>query len=829
MDLHKQPTGGEGTPPEVVDGPDSADPAAAIASLLDSARDRVRHIEVLPARTAKRVELPDWVDPGLAMALRGNGVSQLWSHQREAADLAHLGHHVVLATGTASGKSLGYLLPGLTAVAAGARAPNGRGATLLYLAPTKALAADQLARVSALAVPGVRAASYDGDTPFDERRWIREHANVIFTNPDLLHHSLLPRHQQWASVLRACRFVVIDECHAYRGIFGSNVALVLRRLRRVLARYRADPTFVLASATVSAPAEHAQALLGMPVRPVTADGSPRGAVTFALWEPPVSADADGNLRRRSALSETAEVMSTLVGAGVSTLTFARSRAGAEAVASSAARQLRAAGRPGVVAAYRGGYLPEERRQLERDLRNGALTGLAATNALELGIDIHGLDAVVMAGWPGRLASLWQQAGRAGRAGSPSLAVLVGADDPLDTFVLGHPETIFGAAIERTVINPTNPNLLERQLGAAAYERPLTEADEAIFGPQMWPVVERLVADRALRRRPAGWFWPTDEGPLDVGSLRSSGAVVAIAEGATGRIIGTVDASSAHHQVHAGAVHVHQGESYVVTELDLELGVAKVVRGDPGWSTVAQSISAFELPRVPADAAGTAAARPGAAVPDGSVPDVAVPDVAPDAAGTAAAAPGAAGSDGAGSAAAVTVSAGRVVVRSQVVSFLRRLRSGEVVARHPLDLPEQVLHTEGVWWTVSDEALAAAGIGPGEAPGALHAAEHAAIGLLPLFASCDRWDIGGVSTARHPDTGLATVLVYDGYSGGAGFARRGHEVLTDWLSTTRTTIAQCPCESGCPRCVQSPKCGSGNQPLDKALAIRLLDVVLANLP
>ncbi len=758
---------------------DHYSPEDAVGALAaDASMGSLRHCRTLPARAADSAEIPEWVDTALAMALRGAGIERLWSHQSSAASLAHAGGHVVLATGTASGKSLGYVLPGLTAVIEGTRAANGRGATMLYLAPTKALAADQAAAIDRLAVPGVRAAVYDGDTVTEERRWIRDHANVVLSNPDLLHHSLLPGHAQWASFLRALRFVVIDECHAYSGIFGSNVALVLRRLRRVLERYRAQPVFVLASATVSSAGAHASELTGLPVKEISTDGSPRGPVTFALWEPPTYVDRSGRERRLSVSTVTARLLGELVGSGIQTLAFARSRAGVETVASAANRALEDAGFAQRVSAYRGGYLPEERRELERALRSGSLRGIAATNALELGIDVSGLDAVLMAGWPGRLSSLWQQAGRAGRGGGPSLALLVGADDPLDAYVLDHPEVIFDAPVERTIIFPTNPRLLPRQLVAAAYERPITAADEAYFGPALMPTLDQLVAAGVLRRRPTGWFWPSDSRPDDIGSLRSGAEVVAIVEGASGRVIGTVDAGSAQHQVHTGAVHVHQGATFVVTELDLGAATATVVRGDPGWSTFARSTSVFEL--------GT---------------------------------PTTTRSYG-----PVKVHIGEVVVRRQVVSFVRRLPGGEVLGEHPLDLPVGVLRTQGVWWTMAADALARAGIGEDALPGAAHAAEHAAIGMLPLFATCDRWDIGGVSTAVHPQTGLPTILVYDGYPGGAGYAARGHEILTQWLGATLAAVRDCPCEAGCPRCIQSPKCGNGNNPLDKGGAIALLDLV-----
>ena len=742
----------------------------------------LRHVRTLPARDGEQIALPDWVEPSLMAALAQRGVTRLWSHQALAAEEIRQCRNTAIATGTASGKSLGYLLPGLTSVIEGTRAPNGRGATMLYVAPTKALAADQAAHIEALQLPGVRCATYDGDTPPDERRWIRDHANVVLTNPDLVHHSLLPGHARWASFLRALRLVVIDESHAYRGVFGSNVALVLRRLRRVLARYRADPVFVFASATAGEPGTHARALAGLPVTEITQDGSPRGAVTFALWEPRPNAGEDGAPRRPAAGTEAARLLAALVAAQIQTLTFARSRAGVEAVASAANRHLQALGSSERVAAYRGGYLPEERRALEAALRTGELRGLAATNALELGIDIQGLDAVVMAGWPGRLSSLWQQAGRAGRGGQASLAVLIGADDPLDAYLMEHPELIFEAPIEATVIHPDNPRLLARHLLAAAHELPVTEADTALFGPGMLPALAGLEAAGAVRRRPAGWFWPHDGRPEGIGSLRTAGEVLAIVEEASGRVVGTIDDASADHHVHPGAVHVHQGRSFVVTDLDRAAATATVVPGDPGWSTIAQSRSEFDL---------------------------ATPDAVQ-------------------LAAAVTVCRGAVTVRTQVVSFTRRLPGGEVLGRHPLELPERTFTTEGLWWHLPEAVLHASGLSGPRIAGSVHAAEHAAIGMLSLFATCDRWDIGGVSSAAHPATGEPTILIYDGYPGGAGYAARGFEVLPAWLAATRELIAGCPCERGCPRCVVSPKCGNGNEPLDKEGAGIVLAVIGAAL-
>jgi len=778
------------------------DPPETLSRLSSGRRaERLVHVHEVPARGEQVVPWPDWVAPAVYSAFSMSGIRTLWSHQREAADHAHDGTHVVISTGTASGKSLGYLLPVLSDLLDGATAPSGRGATALYLSPTKALAADQLARLTALAIPGLRSATYDGDTAPDERRWIRDHSQYVLTNPDLVHHSLLPGHPRWAPFLRSLKYVVIDECHVYRGVFGTHLAALLRRLRRVAAHYGAHPTFILASATVADPQSQASALIGMPVRPVTLDGSPREAMTFGLWEPGLvaggrgnglggrgeAADGDGRdaPHRRSAVAETADLLADLVVDGVQTVAFGRSRAGVEAVASSARRSLREVDPvlASSVAAYRGGYLPEERRELEQRLRSGALRGLAATNALELGIDVSGLDAVLMAGWPGTCASFWQQAGRAGRNGSASLAVLIAGDDPLDTYLVHHPEALFDRPVEAGVLDPDNPYVLAPHLAAAAAELPLTAADAQVFGPTMIGLLEVLVARGLLRRRPGGWFWTRPERATDHISLRGTGETVRIVERSTGRVLGTVDGPAAHSSIHTGAVYVHQGQPYVVAHFDVQEAHAVVVAGDPGWSTRARSVSAFDIGQIEHSQTWGA----------------------------------------------VELSFGSVDVRSRVTSFLRILPGGEVLGEHQLDLPERALHTKAVWWTMTEQMLDAAGVAEWNIPGAAHAAEHAAIGMLPLVATSDRWDIGGVSTALHPDTGRPTIMVYDGHPGGAGFAERGFRAARIWLTATRDAIVACKCAAGCPSCVQSPKCGNGNEPLDKPGAISMLTAVLAGSP
>ncbi|MEU0533657.1 DEAD/DEAH box helicase [Amycolatopsis tolypomycina] len=845
----------------------------------------VTHVADLPGRAARYAEWPSWADPAVVAALRDCGVSAPWVHQAEAASHAYEGRHVVISTGTASGKSLAYQLPVLSRLAAGEKAkasvrgfrvaePSARGeapvVTALYLSPTKALGADQLRAVSSLDVPGVRAASFDGDTPMAERDWVRAHANWVFTNPDMLHRGILSAHGRWATFFRRLSCVVVDECHSYRGVFGSHVALLLRRLRRVAEHYGASPVFVLASATTASPASFASRLTGVPCVAVTEDASPRGARTVALWEPPLLEELTGENGapvRRSAGAETSRILADLVLEGARSLAFIRSRRGAE-LAALGARRILSEVDPVLsetVAAYRSGYLPEERRALEAALLSGRLLGVATTNALELGVDIAGLDAVVLAGYPGTLASFWQQAGRAGRSGDSALVVFVARDDPLDTYLVHHPEALLSRPVETAVLDPANPYVLAPQLACAVAELPLTLPELEVFGGSAaQEVLAELAEQKLVRRRSSGWYWTSRDRPhAEVGIRGTGGEQIAVVESDSGRMLGTVDPGSACFAVHPGAVYLHQGSSYVVDELELDQGLALVHAENPDWTTTPREIV-----------------------------DISVLSIQEK-------------QDYGG----VSVCLGEVAVTSQVVGYLRRRPSGEVLDHTPLDLPEQSLRTRAVWYTVSaallGPAVAAAGrarassaasagcgvadgsgdsagsdgsgdsdvsdgevgtgghrvgtesagpVGTGEetqangrgpvreggrtpggaglvparVPGALHAAEHAAIGLLPLFATCDRWDIGGVSTAWHEDTGEATVFVHDGHPGGAGFAERGYAAIVPWLAATREAIVSCECPTGCPSCVQSPKCGNGNEPLDKAGAVAVLGTVLGAL-
>jgi DEAD/DEAH box helicase domain-containing protein len=745
-----------------------------LASIADDAR--LVHVEHLPARPARHAETATPLPPVVRDQL---GVERLWSHQAEAIDHLRAGRSVAVATGTASGKSLCFQAPIAEAVATGLRP-----ATSLLLFPTKALAQDQLRAVTALDVPGLVAATYDGDCTQEERTWVRANANVVLTNPEMLHVGLLPHHARWATFLLRLRYVVVDELHTLRGVFGSHVAHLLRRLRRVCAHYGSSPTFVFTSATIGEPGRLASDLCGLPVEEVTDDGSPCGERTFVLWNP--AGDGSGGGRSTSSARDTAELMSGLVSGGHRTIAFCRSRKGTELVAADVKRRLRA-DLADSVRPYRGGYLTAERREIERKLFGGALRGVVATTALELGIDVGGLDACVLDGFPGTIASLWQQAGRAGRGTGSSLAALVAGDDQLDQWFMHHPDQLFSRPPEPAVINPANPHVLLPHLACAAYELPLTPRDDAWWPDLLDDGVRRLVLDDVLKLRPpsrrrdtsavwAGRGWPSH----GVGLRNAGGDEFRIAT-ADGTLVGTVDGGRAHRLVHPGAVYLHQGRSWSVVELDLDDHVAIVEPSDGGTYTQPRTAT-----------------------------EIAVLDTEQQR-----------------SVGAAELALGPVRVRSQVIGYRRfDAFTGEQLGAHDLDLPPGELVTRAFWYAVPEQVLERAGVGPASAPGALHAAEHAAIGILPLFTICDRWDVGGISTPHLPETGRPTIVVYDGYPGGAGVAELGYAAADRHLAATLDVIEACGCADGCPSCVQSPKCGNGNEPLDKAAAASLVSAVLA---
>ncbi len=752
----------------------------AAAFLAEMERDDVLapslvHVRRMPARAPRLEPFPEDLPELVVDRLDLAGLRGLYPHQAEALTHLRAERDVVMATGTASGKTLVYNL------AFAGDAVHDAKATALYLFPTKALARDQLRQVRDLKLPQIRAAVYDGDTPQAERPVIRKNANLVLTNPDMLHASILPDHQRWGSFFLRLSLVVVDEAHTARGVFGAHVALVLRRLRRLVAHYGGNPRFALASATIGNPEELAERLVGLPFAAVTDDRSPGGEKHFALWNPPLLDQETGD--RRSALSEASILMARLADDGIRTIGFVRSRRAAELLAEFARRAVYDAARRDRIASYRAGYLPEDRRRLERQLADGELLAVASTNALELGIDIGSLDAALLVGYPGTRASMWQQAGRAGRREESSLAILVAQDDPLDQYLVNHPADLFDKPPEAAVFDPDNRYILEPHLACAAKEQPLGAAElDAFFGPQAAAAAARLQDAGELVERRGLLYHRGRESPHRRVDIRSaSGSTFAIVIDGTGELLGTVDEARAYGQVHPGAVYLHMGEQYVVQELDLVSRVALVKRENPDYYTQSRDVTDIEVVEATEDS-----------ITAGGVPTF----------------------------------FGTVRVTNQVVGYVRRLvSSGEVVDLVPLALPPQNLETRAVWWAIPQEVIARAAISAEALPGAAHAAEHAAIGLLPLIATCDRWDVGGVSTALHPDTGTSAIFIYDGYPGGAGISECGFRSVARLLEATLETVKHCPCSHGCPSCVQSPKCGNGNEPLDKSGAVALLGAML----
>ena len=825
---------------------------------LSAGDDRLVGLVELPGRPERASDWPEWVHPLVRGAWARRGVERPWSHQREALDATASGADVVVATGTGSGKSLAAWTPLLSDLAGAGSTTRisavHRRPTALYLSPTKALAADQCASLEALMEGGPRLASAstcDGDTPHEAKEWARANADALLTNPDYLHHVMLPAHGRWTRVLASLRYIIIDELHHWRGVTGSHIALVVRRLLRACHRLGADPRVIMLSATVRDPALVGAAMTGRPATAVTRDGSPAGPRHLALWqgglvddgsgaEPSSSgalaspapfsspgdpasqgALADGDrvlgapVVRRSAGAEAAGLTARLVEEGARLLAFVRSRAGAEAVAAQVRDRLSSRGSPlaGRVGAYRGGYLPEERRALEAAIRSGRVRALATTSALELGLDISGLDATVTAGWPGTRASLWQQIGRAGRAGRPGVSVLIASENPLDAYLVRHPEDIL-AEVEAAVIDPANPWVLAPHLCAAAAEAPLTEADSAYFGPGLADVVGALERDGLLRRRPAGWFWDATrpEQPSDLTDLRGGGGDVQIVDPA-GVVIGTIDEASADAHVFPDAVYVHQGRTYHVLSLSSVTGAA----GPVGWGRAPVGAPPLVAPVRPGDqrVAVVEEVRTPLRTRASTHTSVAIRGV--EASWTS--------PDG-----LLTWCFGPTDVSTRVTDYdLLRLPGLEFIRNTELAMPTRTLPTRSAWFQLERGAEAVLGIGAADLPGALHAAEHAMIAILPLIATCDRWDLGGLSTQSHDDTGRPTVFVHDAFRGGAGHTRSGYARAAQWIGAALEAVRECPCEDGCPRCVQSPKCGNGNEPLSKAGAVALLGFVLERCP
>jgi DEAD/DEAH box helicase domain-containing protein len=729
--------------------------------------EELAHLATEPARRAHTTPIPDDLDPLVRTALASAGITELFAHQADAWEAATRGEHLIVTTGTASGKTLAFNLPVLDALA---REPKQRA---LYLYPTKALAQDQIRSLTTLKPPRAKPAIYDGDTPSRERWQVRKWANLILTNPDMLHIGVLPHHDRWGDVLSNLRYVVVDEAHVYRGVFGSHVANVLRRLRRLARVYGADPQFLLASATIANPGKLAQRLLGVDATVIDLDAAPKAERTIALWNPPLTDEELG--LRASALGEAARLMAGLVERGVRTLCFAKSRKAAELVHRFTAQRLGDSTR---LSPYRAGYTPAQRREIERRLVEGDLLGVSATNALELGIDVGLLDCVICVGFPGTVASLRQQWGRAGRTGH-GLAVLVASEDALDQFFMREPEALLERQVEAAILDYANPRVLDGHVRSAAFEAPIDENDAVTLGPA---ALERAALLPDLRHTKTGYVWAGRDYPAGRFGLRSSTPdPFSVVDATTGSLLGLVERERAYSTVHAGAVYLHLGESYRVLDLDLERrhAIIEPFAGDEYTQAKKDTMTAILQ-------AARTERRLG-----------------------------------------VELSFGTVTVTEQVVAYQRkRIQDGETIETVALDLPQTEFETEAVWFVPESWMLE----GLEEMPrllGSLHAAEHTLIALLPLWAMCDRWDIGGLSTNFHFQTGRPTIFVYDGHAGGVGITERGFESFEGWTADTAKLLEGCPCDHGCPSCVQSPKCGNLNEPLDKAGALILLQRMLSN--
>jgi DEAD/DEAH box helicase domain-containing protein len=744
-------------------------------------REQIVHVQHIPPRDAR----PGWIDRPLHPVLQDRldklGITTLYSHQAEAINAARQGSNVMVATPSASGKTLCYNLPVLDAVL------NEPYTRALYLFPTKALAQDQLRGLKELAGTTINlpweCVTYDGDTPSEDRAGMRKRARIVLTNPDMLHLGILPNHKSWDRFFRRLKYVVLDEAHVYRGVFGSHVACVLRRLRRICAHYGSSPQFIFCSATIANPGEHAERLAGLPFKVVDNDGAPYGGKAFAFWNPPIIDEARS--ARRSANSETTRLFTELVRQNVRTLTFTSTRKLTELIYVYS-RDLLGGELGEKIKPYRAGYLAADRREIERQLFSGELLGVVATSALELGIDIGDLDATVLTGYPGSIASAWQQAGRSGRRREKSLSFLVAQNNPLDQYFMNNPDFFFGKAFENALINWENGNILHPHLLCAAWEKELCEADERYFGRALLPALAELEEESRMRKAGSRWhIAPRLSHPARDVSIRSaSSKQYQLLDASRGHeVLETIEEEHAFWQAHPGAIYLHQGDAYFVKELDIEKRIAIVEPASVPYYTQTMELTDIKVMQKMREKEING----------------------------------------------VKVCLGMVDVTNQVDGFRKKKHyTDEVVGEELLDLPPMRFITQSLWFGLPDKAVDTIEKGKLDFHGGLHAAEHAAIAILPLFAMCDRNDIGGVSTPFHIDTGRAQIFIYDGYPGGIGIAEKGYEIIEGLWEATLKAIEECPCRDGCPACIQSPKCGNNNEPLDKRAAVMLLRGLLGML-
>lgn len=717
---------------------------------------QIVHLEELPERRARFGKISPPLDPRIARILEKENIRELYIHQARSIASVRRGEHVVVVTGTASGKTLCYNVPVLESIL---RDPEY---CALYLYPTKALAQDQLRTLhryqNADPTIPLRTGTYDGDTPPVTRRKLKNEANVLLTNPDMLHSGILPNHGTWAHFFSRLKFVVIDEIHTYRGVFGSNVSHVLNRLSRICEHYGAAPVFICCSATIRNPAELAEKLTGRVMTLIDDDGSPKGAKTFVFWNPPFI--GDDRMERRSANIEASGILSELVAADHQAIAFVRARVVSEVITKYAKEQLDrlSPSRARSVRSYRGGYLPEERRRIEQALFSGELRAVVSTNALELGIDVGSLESAILVGYPGTIASTWQQAGRAGRGDEPSLAVLVPHDSPIDQYMVQHPDYFFGRSPESAVIDSQNPHVVLAQLRSAAFELPIAKKDWDTFGEYCGAILQILEEDHQLKRKGDKYYWSGGSYPSADVSLRNIGDNVytIIEEGSENRVIGTIDEASAYMQVHPEAIYMHIGETFFVNQLDLEKKIAFVEKVDTDYYT--QSLTEVKI-KIEDEELEKTRHQSECHFGDLSV--------------------------------------------TSVTYMFKKIKFGsrDSLGFGALDLPPQMLLTSGMWLIPLEEAyvhVRKTGRVPREG---LLGISNVIKEVIPLFAMCDTMDIGASvdsSAANAP-----AVFIYDRFPGGLGFAHKAYEMVDEILEAALELIDRCPCERGCPSCVGSP--------------------------
>tara|TARA_Y100000814_G_scaffold111180_1_gene78630 strand:+ start:9834 stop:12113 length:2280 start_codon:yes stop_codon:yes gene_type:complete len=740
--------------------------------------DQLVHWEKIPGRKFIPGKLKSDLSQSMKNVLESKSIDRLYCHQVESIDLALLGRHVIITTSTASGKSLCYNIPVYETLS------RDKFSTALYVFPTKALAQDQYKELDLFHnfFKNVAHGLFDGDTSSVDRSYIRKNSRLLVTNPDMLHLGVLPHSNLWASFLRGLKYVVIDEAHIYRGVFGSHVANVIRRLRRLCSKYGASPKFILSSATIANPKDLAFNLTGLDVELVNIDGSPSAAKHFIFWNPPFENQDFGT--RKSANVESAKLMSELIKRGIKTINFVRGRNQSEILSLYTKNYLSDKNKYEAtkIASYHGNYLAADRRDIEKQLFEGELLGIVSTNAMELGVDIGHLDATILTGFPGSVSSSWQQSGRSGRGEQESLSLLVASNDPIDQYIMDYPSAFFGKSVEYSLLSPANSHIQKPHLKCSAYEMPISMGDTEFFGPEMLWSADELTESGSLTIKSSQWYpsasisYPA--GDVDIRGIGSSTYV--LVDKVTGAILETVDETTVYKSFYPGAVHLHKGESFLIAEIDFPANTIYCTQSEAPYYTDSKSLTQISVVNT-------------------------------------------IGSRHVGN---TIVHYGVVNISTDVVSFKRIHKySNQVITEEKLTLPNISFDTMAVWVDVSQEILERVQSFGFNQFGGLHGFEHLIMSLIPMFAMCHRDDVGGVSSLSHPDTGTPQIFVFDNYPGGVGISELGYEIMEELWARSLNMIQRCLCESGCPACIQFPGCGRNNELLDKKSAKLILEEII----